>query len=498
MTAPDARTALTRPRLLLLAALAVGAMAVFAWLSAEPVALEISPHLQPGEWVPESERSGTHRVIGLGPHKTSYFLLPNVTGPAGADEATYRDIQRQLYWLDFRITHGVLLRNLARDTNLYVAVPDPELCDESLGHEFEFFVEYLAEKNGWSDREITRRVHPFRTALPLVWTQDAGELMIRSGEPLGTLYKGALDNSGYLTFLRALTDAYPDVFALKELPPEISGEGGDLEVVWGPDRKPALLVGSHRIVRYMTQTRPEWNPEDPMTQAQIEEARSAFSHAFEGLPVHIVPERLLLEPSRGTDEVFHLDMLVSVMDHHGGPRPHAFVPDFVPGPVFNALTAEELEPALVEKIQWEFDEAARQMAGLGYEVVRLPLDDHPARSPVNFGKFRSNETGRYSVLLAKFPYHHRGAPDEPQYRMQSTAWDVEQSGNAWQAEGTPEALALFQSNLARLWKVLEEVEASPNPVFEERARRVREAGYDVIAIPSYASGAGGIHCQILK
>lgn len=489
---------LVTPKRLVVAAALVAAVGIFAWLRYEANPVEISPFLQRGEWVPESERSGAHRVIGLGPHKTSYFMLPTITGSAGADETTYREIQRELYWLDFRFTHGVLLPNLDRSTNLYVAVPDPDVYKEFLGSELEFFIEYLAGKRGWSELEIARRIHPFVTPVPLVWTQDAGEVMIRAGDPLATIYKGASDHEGYLTFLKALTAAYPQVFALKELPPEISGEGGDLEVVWGPDRQPALLVGSHRIVRYMMQAHPGWNPAAPMMQEQIEEARAAFSRAYEGLPVYIVPEKLLLDPSRGSDEVFHLDMLVSVMDHHRGPRPHAFVPDFIPSPVYNALTAQPLDADLVAKSQWEFDEAARQMAALGYEVVRLPLDDHPARSPVNFGKFRSPQTGLYGVLLAKFPYHHHGAQTEPQWRVLSTAWYAEQSGNAWQAQGTPESLALFQKNLARLWEVLEEVQAAPNPIYEERARRIREAGYDVIEVPSYAAGSGGIHCQILK
>ncbi len=464
-----------------------------------PPPQEKSAYLKPGQWIPESERSGHRRVIGLDPHRASYFMLPTLNGPAGADPKTYRDIQRQLYWLNFRFSHGRILPKFQKDTELYVAVPDSKSVTESLGEEQEFFTEYLHDFNGWSNREIRRRIRFFPTSFPLIWTQDIGEMMIRPEDKIATIYRGTSDYFGYLDFLKSLVQAYPDVFAVKELPSELSGEGGDLEVIWGPDHQPSLLLGRHRVLQYMKETRGKWDPQKPLTRTQIEEARAAFSKAYEGLPVYIVPEQALLEPSKGNNELFHLDMLVSVMDNHRNGRPDAFVAEFTPGTIVDAMSGKALPAAFVAKCRWEYEQTAIQMSKLGYDVYRLTFNDHPVRSPVNFGKFRDLATGKYMVMLAKFPAHiSEGKGPTPQMLLQYAVVQLNEDAKNWQEKGTGESLDVFQDSLRNIWRVMDEVESMPNPRFEARAKVFRDAGYEVIEVPCYSWGAGGIHCQILK
>jgi len=471
----------------------------FTTASTAPPPQEQSAYLKPGQWIPESERSGHRRVIGLDPHRASYFMLPTLNGPAGADPKTYRDIQRQLYWLNFRFSHGRILSKFQKDTELYVAVPDSKSVTESLGGERDFFTEYLHDYNGWSNLEIRRRIRFFPTTFPLIWTQDAGEMMIRPEDKIATIYRGTSDYFGYLDFLKSLVQAYPDVFTVKELPSEFSGEGGDLEVVWGPDHQPALLLGRHRVLQYMKETRGKWDPQKPLTRAQIEEARAAFSKSYEGLPVYIVPEQALLEPSKGNNELFHLDMLVSIMDNHRNDRPDAFVAEFSSGPILDAMSGKPLSPGFVAKCRWEYEQTALQLRKIGYDVYRLPFNDHPVRSPVNFGKFRDLATGKYMVMLAKFPAHIPDGKDPTaQTLLQYAVAQLDEDGKNWQEKGTEESLDIFQDSLRNIWRVMDEVESMPNPRFEARAKVFRDAGYEVIEVPCYSWGAGGIHCQILK
>lgn len=484
---------------LLVATLLSSVFYVFSTGTPPPPPRELSPYRRPGHLIPESERTGHRRIIGLDAHRTNYIMLPSITGPAGADTETYRDIDRQLYWLNFRLSHGRILPNLPNDCELYLAVPDAKVVSESLGSEQEFFEEYLRKRNGWTNAAIRERIRFFPTAYPLIWTQDAGEMMIRPEDRVATIVYGSADDHRYLDFLTSLTTTYPKAFKIKALPREVSGEGGDLEVVWGPDHYPALLVGRHRILRYMDETRGKWDRLQPLTRPEIEEARAAFSQAYEGLPIHIVPEQALLKPSEGSDELFHLDMVASIMDSHKNERPDAFIPEFMTGDVLDAVTGKPLDEAFVAKCRWEYDQAARQLKDLGYDVIRLPFNDHPVRAPVNFGKVRDEVTGRYVVQLAKFPFHlPAGSSDTPQARLLAAIHALGESGRAWQESGTTDALEDFKTKLANIWTVLDESTEAPNPIYEENARRIRDAGYEVIEVPSYPWGSGGIHCQILK
>jgi hypothetical protein len=451
-----------------------------------------------GQWIPESEHTCPYRVIGLDPHRSSYFMLPEIHSPAGADPAALQTVEEQLYWLNFRFSHGDIL-DCAPQSQWYVAVPDSASVTDSLGNELEFFKSYIRHFCKTSDQDFQNRFFPFLSSSPLIWTQDIGELVIQSSIPGADIYCGPQDQKTYLDVAHGLTRTYPDSFRYHPLPSNLSAEGGDLEVVWGPNRKPAILLGRHRVLRYLENTRPGWDHRRAVPQALIEEARKAYSEAFGHLPVIIVTERALREPEKASEEMFHLDMLASIMDNHQGPHPHAFVPIFSSPKVVDAMSGKSLPESLTRKVEWEFDEAARQLAALGYQVVRLPFNDHPARSPVNFGKSKNAETGRYSIYLAKYPYHlPQGNPQTPQARLMAAVSSVQDWGARWNGSGNASDLASFHQSLSQLWQAMTDADAAFNPLYEERAKRIREAGYDVVEVHCYAWGSGGIHCQTLR
>ncbi len=475
-------------------------MGVLVWNgSRSGIFAENPPGMARGQWIPESELSDQFRVIGLDAHKKHYFILPDLSDPAGKDPAVYKEIEEQMYWLNFRFSHGDILTKMTGTDELYVAVPDPREVTFSFGGEKDFFKNYLRYRRGWTEDDIRKRVRFFPVANEIIWTQDACEMVSRAGVPGVVMYCGSRDMIQYPNLARGLAAANPEFFQMKELPRALSAEGGDLEVVWGPDRKPALLLGYHRVLDYLVETRQGWDENKPVTREIVEEARRTYSEGFGGLPVIIVPEKALSEPSKASKEIFHLDMLVSVMDAHQGPKPHAFVPIFANPPVVDAFFNEILSPELIRKASWEFDEAASQMAALGYEVVRLPFNDHPARSPVNFGKYRDGETGQYVVLAAKYPYHLPfKSPQAPQAQLRESVEDLAKSMERWNRSGAEEDVRLLREDIEKLWQAMDYADSVPNPFFDERARRITRAGYQVKEVHCFSWGSGGIHCQLLK
>lgn len=475
----------------------LGALTGCGQASRPIVYTETCPLVERGQYVPESEHSAPAFAIGLDPHQSSYFMLPKFQTREGMDDEVLKDVEQQLYWLNFRFSHGNLLESRP-NAEWFVAVPDSASVTESLGGEWDFFQGYLRHFCGWKKSDIDARVFPFLTSRPLIWTQDIGELTVRSGVPGAEIAYGPKDQALYLAVVRGLHDTYPDSYRSRALPEALSAEGGDLEIVWGPNRKPALLLGRHRVLRYLENTRPNWDPRKPVPQPLIEEARKAYSEAFGGLPVIIVTERALREPEKASEEVFHLDMLASIMDNHRGDRPDAFVPVFASPTVVDAISRRPLPSPFVRKVSWEFDEAARQLASIGYHVIRFPFNDHPARSPVNFGKCRDPKTGRYVMYLAKYPYHlPQSDPRVPQAVLMAALTEVQALGDRWNATGDSQDLARLRDSFTALWGVMDQADAAPNPLFDRRAQLARAAGYDVVEVHCYAWGSGGIHCQTL-
>jgi len=451
-----------------------------------------------GHWIPETERTHPYRVIGLDPHRRSYFMLPELPPSDNADQKVTQELERQLFFLNYRFSHGTIVESLPGG-RWYVSVPDSAAVTDSLGNEWTYFKDYLRERAGWDSDDLKQRAIPFKTTFPLIWTQDAAELVARSGIAGWELYAGPQDNEPYHRLIAGLTETFPDVFKKHDLPSELSAEGGDLEVVPGPDRKPTLLLGRHRVIRYMELKYPGCDYQSPVPKEKIEEARAAYSEAFGGLPVIIVTERALREPSKASEELFHLDMVASVMDNGQTAHPHVFIPKFSAQKVVDAYTGKTLPSSLTNKVEWEFDEAARQLSALGYIVIRLPFNDHPARSPVNFGKSKDPQTGRYRACLAKYPYHlPQGDPQTPQALLMEAIYRLGDRVEEWKAAGNNDTLSAVQEALRNLWVVIQETDAAPSPLHEQRAKLMRDAGYDVVEVHCYAWGSGSIHCQALR
>ncbi len=444
--------------------------------------------------IPESERSLEGAVLGLEANRFDMAMMPAIPSGRGATPEEYRETQKQLYLLFTHCVQGSLMRAWPRDAKVLVGVPNPETVRPSLGGEEDYFEDYLKTRCGWGWGDVRHSYHPFPSNQPLIWTQDAGEVVVNPASRQRTLFHSQTDEY-YENYVAHLEDAD---LASRRLPPGVSCEGGDLEVVWGPDGKPLLMLGRHRVLSYLKTNRGVDGTQRPLTRDEIEEAKAAFSREF-GLPVVVVPEKALAEPSKACSELFHLDMVVSVMDPHDGGAPRAFVPTLSPGRVVDALFEREIDKKLVASCRWELDAVAEQLAAQGYKVVRLPFSDHPVRTPVNFVKYRDPKTGRYRVLLSKFPATSPNAADlTPQRYFNAALSQLRFMGEVWQRTGRVDAFHQFQRQIEITWRLLDEISEQPNPTHEECARLIRQEGFDVVSVPSFTFGSGGMHCQVLK
>jgi len=457
----------------------------------------VSPLLRGLPAVPESERDLDGAILGLEAHRMDLALLPVLRKSDGATPAEYQEIQKQLYMVFLRCTQGALMDAWPKDAIIHLGVPDPSVVTESLGSEEDYFEDYLKTHCHWKGREISRCFRPFQSSQPLIWAQDIGEIVERPGSSVRTIYHSSTDQY-YSGFVKSLTDADPSSIATLPLPPGVSCEGGDLEVSWGTDGKAVLLLGRHRVLNYLKTVDGIDGSKRAVKPEEIEEAKRAFSTRFE-MPVQVVPEKALFEPNKACSELFHLDMVVSVMDPHDGGPPRAFVPVLMEGRVDDALFDKPLDPKLVVSCRWELEAVAEQMAAMGYKVVRLPFSDHPVRSPANFVKYHDTRTGRYKVLLSKFP---DALPlqnqQTPQRYFNWVMGLLRASGENWQRSGTPESFHAFQQQVAETWRAMDRIEEAPNPTFDECAKRITAEGFDVVSVPSYCYGSGGMHCQVLK
>ncbi len=431
--------------------------------------------------VPEAERHLNFIVLGLRPKGGGYLSLPDNRWPAQATPEQIRKIREQVYFLNFKLSRGGILKALPAYTHLFVAVPDPHEVPEA--------------------EALRTRVHFFKSSVNLEWPQDTCEILGRDPQKRIVLAVSSGGEAGYLQTIQSLVKAFPDTFVIHNFGPCLSSEGGDLELVLTPDRRPLLLVGRHRLANYLECTLgPDFKSTKQMLPYDlIEDARRAFSDAAYGVGVRFLPRRLILDPSQGSDEVFHLDMLVSVLPNPGGGKPRAFVPTYTSAPRhYDALTTDQLTTALVHQAQNEYEAAAEEMAQLGYEVVRLPFSDHPVRGPVNIAKFRNRDTGEYTVLLGKYPYHlPEDDPAAPQHQLQHALDRLMDDFEAWRKLPDHAAYQRLLAALDRTWASIEAVDGMPNPIFESQARLFRQYGYQVVPVPLYAWGAGGLHCQLL-
>ncbi|MCX8094392.1 MAG: hypothetical protein N3E50_09555 [Candidatus Goldbacteria bacterium] len=442
--------------------------------------------------VPEAERYLDFVIIGLWPIGQKYVFLPEIVKPKNVSEKDMIEIKKLIYWINFEFTHGNILRKLPSYTKIFVALP------KSVSNlEKKFFLEYLKIKCAFTDNDIKQRIYFFNTNTNLHWAQDTSEIigMDEKGRMIIGMAKD--DFSKYLSAIEAMIKKYNSFFTIKWFEDNTSAEGGDEEIVMMPDGRPALLVGRHRIMRYIEL---QYNiPEDskePYKQWMVEEARTAFSNSVYGIPVHIIPEKLLYDKTLGTNEIFHLDMyLVVLPDKHKG---RAFIPVYDKPEIMDILSREMLSKEFILKCNEKYNAVADQMKELGFEVIRIPFYDHPVRNPANVAKFRNRETGKITILLGKYPYHLSENNElSPQQKLQNSLYYLEDNLIAWKQKPDKQTYINIFNAINNLFYMLEQEEKIPNPIAEHQANIYRKYGYDVVLIQQYAWGSGGLHCSLL-
>lgn len=443
---------------------------------------------------PESERFLDFFIIGLEAYKAQFYLLPPLEKNPGASDSEFKELQRELYWLNFELSHGAIMRRLPPNSRVFVGVPD-SLGSAPQGIEREYFTAYLKSHCYWSDADIKRRLHFFKTPTPLVWMQDAGEILGRDEKGRAVIRIDSKGRPEYQGNIRSLVKSYPQYFQLKETSAHVHAEGGDEEMVWMPDGELGMMIGRNRVTEYMVSTRGEASRSAAISRATLEEIYRDFSAAFYKLPVFFVPEGALLDPSKANAELFHVDMMVTVLRNHLGT--HAFVPSFTKKPS-DAGSWEPLDAAKVKSWQREFDLCAKQMDTLGYIVRRLPLDDHPARSPANVIKYFDVDSERHTVFLGRYPAHGPAGTEHAQKRLRDALWSFEDATARWMENPAPESLAKTRDKLARVWQQMDLTSQEPNPTFEAQAEVFRKEGYAVIPVSVFPWGSGGLHCMVLQ
>lgn len=441
---------------------------------------------------PESERGIRSVLIGLEPRQQNLALATSVAAP-GLPDNQVRRIEEKFYWMDLDQVHGGLLRSLPADTRLLVGVPDRRLVAGCLGTEKTLFRDYLRKRLKWPAERVRRDVMFFDTPASLEWSQDftfCPGLDSRGRQWIAQGSEG--DVAGYRRAVRALAAALPDRFRLWPLPAGVSAEGGDMCLATLPDGKPGLLIGRHRVTEYLRRTGQGFRNELGPDPSQIEEARAAYSRAYAGLPVVIVPEKALGRLDEVGEDVFHLDMIVTAA--WVGGKAWAFVPEYAKGAV-DANSRRPLRDDMVEKAALEFDLAADQLKGLGFRVGRLPLSDHMVRSPANALRFTTDD-GQPAMMLPRFPHHlPAGDPNAPQNTLQAMQATCNDLLRRWQAERSPECLRRLDQALDATLARMEASASLPAPLYDAQAKVLADAGVEVIPVPSFVWGAGSLHCH---
>jgi hypothetical protein len=453
--------------------------------------------------LPESERSRRRVVIGIDANQTKYFMLPSTEGldPRSMDPRV-RFVRRQSYWLNFELEHGRLLESFPEYTQFFVALPDARVSPSSLGNEEEVFRDYLQRRLGWSADEVSRRVRFFKVPEPLLYPRDMGEVVGHDDADRLVLGVGGDADGFYAEPVRRLAGAFPSDFRVLPLGTEASRggvgiEGGDVSVVWLPEGRPGVMIGRHRVLRFLDTLEGVPHAGRRLDRAQVEAARTAFRDAFFGLEVVIAGEAGLLDPGLVTDELFHLDMVVNVV--RTGAAVTAFVPSFEGAPV-DATSGLPLAEEVRRRVQREYDLVAAQLTRRGYRVARLPLADHPVRNPVNVGKFVDRRNGRQTVLLGRYPFHLPAASGErsAQATLQDSLTRLDEAVLGWRADPARENWKAVETAFGTVWHAMDLAAAVPNPIFDAQRRVYESLGVTVVPVPMFPTGEGGLHCLVLQ
>jgi len=432
---------------------------------------------------PESERP--LNFVILGNDSKNFISLKN---NSFLHNAHFNEVEENLWMLSFELAHGRIINALPDYTKIYFAITDDK--------EKKFFTNYLIKKCGFNKNEIKNRVYFFKCESPVLWTQDAGEIIGRNSNGKIILLS---DNDTYSFSLNNIFKFFPDVFNLHKSSELLSIEGGDVEIVWDVNRKGVIaLIGRHRVYEYFYRKENIDYKNIAVSPDKINEVKNAYKNLFYNINVEIIPEKILMQPSIATNELFHLDMVATVLAN--GEKVYAFVPYYekITGNV-DIVLKNVLDSNFVKKLQIEYDEIANQLKEIGYYVVRLPIYDHPVRSPTNIVKFINKKTDKPTVLLGKYPYYNPTIPKEesPFAKIEDAIYNIDSAVKLFEKNPDDKNYndALTAINL--LWKIFNEEYSSKNPYFEKQKKTFTDCGFDVIEVPTCASGSGGLHCTTL-
>jgi hypothetical protein len=467
-----------------------------------PAFVSVRPPGTDLELMPESERPFRQVVIGLDPMNLPHFMVPGVPALAARrDPDLAGRLRRQLFQLRLALDHGGIFACAPPDTTFFVAVPDPTTAPGATGTEAQTLRDYLTARVGWSPERVAEHIRVFMVPEALPYPQDMaealgfdhrGRLVLAIGEDIDRCYLGGV---------RSLVRTYPEDFVLRTLGETgagaINAEGGDLALVWLPEGRVGVLVGRHRIVRFLEHRYGTSYSGEAIPQPRIEEARRAFSAAFFGREVVIVGEEALRHPGWVNDDVFHADMVVVVLRCDG--RVVAFVPTFEGHPV-DAITGASIAAEQQRLVQREYDLVARQLETRGFTVVRLPFSDHPVRNPVNVSRFLDPTTHQPVVLLPSYPYHDALASggESPKSELEAAFDAIDAKVTEWTQSPDQSRWAAVQGVIEAAWGVLRTIAARRNPLVSEQAARYEASGVRVLTVPMYPNGEGSLHCLILR
>ncbi len=447
--------------------------------------------------IPETERPLDFAVIGVDSDRPDYFMLPDMKPSNTFPSPQYEEVREQLYWLNYELCHGRVLNALPPLTKLYVALPDPKRVKEATGREEKYFLDYLRTRCLWPEERIRNQVRFFKSPVPLIWAQDIGKILGRDDRGRWVIFRGAQDIPLYRQAVLDLCAAYPDQFSYRDLPNGVSAEGGDEDLVRTPEGNQLLILGRHRALRLMnTNSTPSQAPS--LNSKDVQQDQRIFSQAFAGLPVCLMPAGALVKPSLGNDELFHLDMSTAIVGTAREAR--AFVPTYLPNPI-DRITGQPLDLDFVKTAQWEFDQIADELEGLGYRVERLPFGDHPVRSPANLIRYYDPEKGKCVVLLAKYPVHDvegKVGAITPQEELKAKLDSLQRASDQWQNKPEEAQFRFLIDALAKVWADMDDTDKEVNPIFDQWVKIFNREGIEVIPVSDFAWGAGGLHCQMLR
>ncbi len=431
---------------------------------------------------PESEKPLNFIVLG---NDTRNFI--SLKNNSLKNNKNYTDIQKELWMLCFEFLHGRIINSLPPYTKIYLAITENK--------EKIFFTEYLIKRCGFKKEDIKKRVIFFNIPSPCLWTQDSGEI---SGRLEDNIYiiNNSDDSYGYV--LTDLVRQYSKIFKIKTSS-LLSIEGGDIEIAWNVNRKGiSVFIGRHRIIEYLRRKEGIDYSDKSVLPEKINNIKNLYKEIFFNLPVEVIPEEMLLQPSKAENELFHLDMVLTFLTNEN--RIFAFIPIYEKEDGnFDIVLKKPLDVSFVKRLNTEYNAVAEQVRKLNYEVVRIPIFDHPVRSPVNIIKFIDKESGKQKILFGKYPYCNSKMDftDLPYTRIDNVFYLLEKQLRRWEENPDFINYEKFLTAVNYVWQTFASEYSSKNPNFEKQKEIYEKNGIEVIEVPILDSGSGGLHCTSL-